>query len=232
MTTNIDGFVDKESTVSKKNVRIFSKSRIIKSVINKNVVIGNDSRITESKLENCVEIARRNNIKYSSIGAYSYTGENTVILMSTIGKYCSISWNVTIGGANHNMNHLALSDVGRIFPDEKITNERLKEKELFIGNDVWIAAGVNVLRGVKIGDGAVCGAGAVITKDVPPYAIVVGVPAKIIGYRFSQDIINRLCELKWWDLPYDTLNSCKFCFKDEFTIEKLEYLEREKNKSL
>ena len=83
-----------------------------------------------------------------------------------------------------------------------------KQKEVFnkfiikktkIGNDVWVGENAIILAGVNIGDGAIIGAGAVVTKDVPPYAIVVGVPAKIIKYRFSTDVIKKLLKIKWWD---------------------------------
>lgn len=78
-------------------------------------------------------------------------------------------------------------------------------KPVIIGNDVWVAAGVQVLRGVIIGDGAVLGGGGIFTKDVLPYEIWAGVPAKKIGQRFSDEIIAELMELKWWNLPIDVI---------------------------
>ena len=72
-----------------------------------------------------------------------------------------------------------------------------------IGNDVWIADGAKILKKANIGDGACVGAGAVVTKDVPPYAIVAGVPARIIKYRFSEKIIEELLKIRWWDWPED-----------------------------
>ncbi|MBR6646045.1 MAG: CatB-related O-acetyltransferase, partial [Clostridia bacterium] len=82
-----------------------------------------------------------------------------------------------------------------------------------IGNDVWIGHSALILEGVKIGDGAIVGAGAVVTKDVPPYSIVVGVPAKVIKYRFSENEIAKLSELKWWDQSVEWIkeNVDKFC---------------------
>ena len=74
-----------------------------------------------------------------------------------------------------------------------------------IGNDVWIAAGVNILHKVKIGNGAVIGAGAVVTKDIPPYAIAAGVPAKVIKYRFDEEFIAELERIKWWNWPRDLI---------------------------
>ena len=82
-----------------------------------------------------------------------------------------------------------------------------KLKKTIIGNDVWIGQRVVVKSGCRIGDGAVVGAGAVVTKDVPPYAIVGGVPAKVIRMRFSEDIIERLKEIKWWDYSDDRLKA-------------------------
>ena len=74
-------------------------------------------------------------------------------------------------------------------------------KPIHIGNDVWIGARSIIMDGVSIGDGAIVAAGSVVTKDVPPYAVVGGSPAKIIKYKFSQDIIDRLEEIQWWNLP-------------------------------
>ncbi|MDE5763719.1 MAG: CatB-related O-acetyltransferase [Ruminococcus sp.] len=80
------------------------------------------------------------------------------------------------------------------------------QKELCrIGNDVWIASGAQILHKVTVGDGAVIGGGAVVTKDVPPYAIVAGVPARIIKFRFDENTINELLSLKWWDWPQDVI---------------------------
>ena len=79
-----------------------------------------------------------------------------------------------------------------------------------IGNDVWIGSGVFIKNGITIGDGAIVGAHAVVTKDVPPYAIVCGNPARIIRYRLSDDIIKQLLELKWWNLPDDIIKQIPY----------------------
>lgn len=79
--------------------------------------------------------------------------------------------------------------------------------DVVIGNDVWIGHGACLLSGVTIGDGAVVGAWAVVAKDIPPYAIAVGNPARVIKYRFSEDVIKRLMEVKWWDLPDEKINA-------------------------
>ena len=89
-----------------------------------------------------------------------------------------------------------------------------------IGNDVWIGVEAMILDGVTIGDGAVIGARTVVTKDIPPYAIAVGVPAKIVKYRFEQEVINRLLEIKWWDFSDDKIDAhIEFFREPEITLE-------------
>ena len=170
-----------------------------------------------------MEIARRNNIQYSSIGNNTCTGDNTVIVASNIGKYCTISWNCSIGGGEHFIHSLSLTRASRIFNEKR--TEDFYTKPLNIGNDVWIAAGAHILRGVTIGDGAVIGAGAVVKKDVPPYAMVVGVPGKVIGYRFSDSVIEKLLSIKWWNFSEEKLNKCKWCFYGDLNDERISFLE-------
>lgn len=134
--------------------------------------------------------------------------------------------NVTIGLPEHDIKNLtthAMFDIGskmfngyynysstepnysKIKQNMKNNRNRRKDKFIVVGNDVWIGNEVIILRGVTIGDGAVIGAGTVVTKDVPPYAVVSGNPAKIIKYRFSDNIINELLTLKWWEYGPDIL---------------------------
>ena len=99
------------------------------------------------------------------------------------------------------------------------------DEPLTIGNDVWIAANVCVLRGLTVGDGAVIGAGSVVTKDIPPYAIVVGNPAHVVKYRFAEEVIPRVIALKWWDWPYDVIRENAVLFAGTLDGEKLNELE-------
>ncbi|MEG6585050.1 CatB-related O-acetyltransferase [Dendrosporobacter sp. 1207_IL3150] len=154
-----------------------------------------------------------------SIGKYSYIVSGRIYSDTKIGRYCSIAENVAIGAPNHPSDWLSTSpfQYGGIF---KTKSKSIKHKETGegtnIGNDVWIGANVFVKRGVKIGDGAIVGAGAIVVKDVPPYAIVVGNPAKIIKYRFDSATIEQLLDLEWWnldfevikDLPYNDIKRC------------------------
>jgi acetyltransferase-like isoleucine patch superfamily enzyme len=129
-----------------------------------------------------------------------------------IGKFCSIGPGAIIGGlGSHPTNWISthpafyspLCQAGITFSP----TSRFKElNRTIIGNDVWIGARVIVLDGIKVGDGAIIAAGAVVTRDVPAYSIVAGVPAKIIRYRFTEDVINIMLEWKWWNLPANVLN--------------------------
>ena len=121
-----------------------------------------------------------------------------------IGRYCSIAYGVNIGMFEHPVDWL--STTTRQYLPSHVHGAKPVHLRNFdpsprtvIGNDVWIGVGATLIDGVKIGDGAIIAAGAVVTKDVPPYAIVGGVPAKIIRYRFNEATIKDLLELKWWD---------------------------------
>ena len=94
------------------------------------------------------------------------------------------------------------------------TNKIEERKEINIGNDVFIGANVTVLDGVTIGDGAVIGAGAVVSKDIPPYAVAVGCPIKIVKYRFDEEVINRLVKLAWWNWSDNRLKDVEKHFFD------------------
>ena len=146
--------------------------------------------------------------------------------MTDIGKFCSIGPNFVCGYGIHPTDGVSTSPMfysthkqnGTTFAKEEKTQER---KRINIGNDVFIGVNVTVLDGVTIGDGAIIGAGAVVSKDIPPYAIAVGCPIRIIKYRFKEETINEFLRLKWWDKNMDCLNLVEkhFLNPDDFLKE-------------
>lgn len=215
-----------DSDICGKSVNVYKFANIRKSSLKSFVSIGDYAIVRHSILEDKIEIGRRNTIDHVVIGKGTYTGEFCIIKYCTIGKFCSISWNVSIGGANHHINKLSTAPTHRILDDEYEKYASFENEKINIGSDVWIAAGAHILRGVQIGNGAVIGANSVVTKDVHPYAIVAGVPAKIIGYRFEPEIINALQEIKWWDQPEIKLQRLKPFFKRELNSQIVQEIKR------
>lgn len=177
------------------------------------------------------KIGRESDIKNSYIGFGTYLGDECWLRQCKIGKYCSVgSWVRVITG-KHPLNFVmthpitfdnSLKKIGLDCGEKNInfnSNEYVEENYyVSVGNDVWIGQSVELMSGIRIGDGAVIGAGAVVTKDVPPYAIVVGVPAKIIRYRFDKEKIEKLLEIKVWDkdLKWIKNNANKLTDIDKF----------------
>lgn len=187
------------------NLKAFRNVMVVDSVFGNGCSIGDDSSVERCVFENNVIVNRRSYINDSFIGKYSYSGINTTINWAKIGRFCSLARNVDIGGFDHDYHKVTTMPEFR-FAQMLNGGGRIPQKDNYnewceIGNDVWIAAGAQILHKIKIGNGAVIGAGAVVTHDVPPYAIVVGVPAKIIGYRCEKQMIDKLLEIKWWDWP-------------------------------
>lgn len=133
-----------------------------------------------------------------SIGEYSYINSGFVY-SAEIGKYCSIGHNVTLGASMHYLSRYSTFPIKTRCLSILVDDEFPPIYPTVIGNDVWIGNNAIIMQNIKIGNGAVIASGAVVTKDVPDYAIVVGVPAKIIKYRFSEDKIKMLLKLQWWN---------------------------------
>lgn len=167
------------------------------------------------------------NVVNTKMGRYSYFGSKCQIVNTEIGSFCSISDSVFIGGAEHTMDRVSTSpvflDVSHSGPTKRFARFQPPEtKHTIIGHDVWIGHGVTIKQGVTIGNGAVIGSNALVTKNIPAYAIVGGIPAKIIKYRFSQEIINRLEEIQWWNLPDEEITKRADLFRiKNFTIEDI-----------
>ena len=162
-----------------------------------------------------------------ALGDYSYIGRGTIIHNARIGKFCSISDFCVIGLPGHNINTISssplFSEVNNGTKSSWVKKDLPQEPiNIKIGNDVWIGYRAIIPTNVTIGDGAVIAAGAVVVKDVPPYAIVGGVPARVIRYRFSQEIIDRLLELRYWEKNDEEIKANLPLFQNEnFSIEDL-----------
>ena len=211
----------KDSEIAK-NAKLFNNIRVVNSIIKEGATIGDDCDIDGVIMHTKTELGRRNLIRNTEIARGSYTGTNTIIKSTNIGRYCCISWNVSIGGGRHNYEHISMYTdywYKRTFGIE-YNNDDIKPNKTIIGNDVWVGANANVIGGVNIGDGCVIGAGAVVTKDIPPYSIAVGVPAKIIKKRFDDEIIELLESIQWWNWSEDNIKK------------NISFLRNEPNKSV
>ena len=161
----------------------------------------------------------------SSLGAYSYCASNSFIRRTKIGRFCSIGKNVRIIDVTHPTGTVSTHPV--FYSPDNVTrktfvtqvgfDEQLRCKAdpnfaVIIGNDVWVCDGAQILGGNTIGDGAIIAAGAVVTKDVPAFSVVAGVPAKVIRYRFPEEDIEYLTALQWWnkDSSWFRDNACFF----------------------
>ena len=168
-----------------------------------------------SKFEGCNRVGQQAYVSRSLLGFGSYIGKNSSIVSARVGKYSCIGPYVRITSGIHPTDMVSMhpaffstrKQAGFTYVDEQKIDEKVNRKEYYtsIGNDVWIGDSAILIQGVTVGDGAVIAAGAVVTKDVPPYAVVAGVPAKIIRYRFSEEEIKKLLEIKWWCKDKDWL---------------------------
>ena len=172
-------------------------------ITNPTCKIGNSEFSKNVRFEKGVRIEPGSYIQCNLIGKYSYINKYCLIDKNTlsIGRFCSIAYNVRIGLGAHPENwvssHAFAYDNKYGFNNS--ANHFSYDGETVIGNDVWIGANATILAGVKVGDGAIIGAHALVTKDVEPYSIVIGTPAKRLRYRFDEETIKKLMTIKWWN---------------------------------
>jgi acetyltransferase-like isoleucine patch superfamily enzyme len=168
------------------------------------------SALVNCRIHKTAKIEAGSNAVNCSMGRYSFCGYDCTLINCDIGSFCSIANRVVIGGARHPMEWVSMSPVfssGRDSVNKKYScHAKQATPKTWIGNDVWIGETALIKAGTKVGDGAVIGMGSVVTKDVPPYAIVGGCPAKIIRQRFSEETILKLLNMKWWDFDEERLN--------------------------
>lgn len=190
-------------------------------------------RKTPTRIEPCVQF-REGMFDVEDVGGYSYMGGRSTMMrhIKSIGRFCSIAADINAGQVEHPTDFLSTAsalygDWTPQWPSMAGFYERnrgnvqqaiaqcrrqmsTKAGKIVIGNDVWIGYGAYISRGVTIGHGAVVAAHAVVTKDVPPYAIVAGVPARVIRYRFDEAVIARLLKLRWWLYGLNALEGVQF----------------------
>lgn len=198
---------------------VYKNCRVEDTKLGDRATVGDDSRVFGSELGYHAQLQRGALVYSSSFGKHTYTGRNFTCWHSEVGAFCSVSWNVGIGGADHDYErattHAFLYSRDYDFlPPGETAYDRFSEP-CVIGNDVWIAANVCICRGVTVGDGAVIAAGAVVTKDVPPYAVVAGVPARVIKYRFPPEIVGIMLGSRWWELPDEVIRDNAPLFREK-----------------
>ncbi|OIQ23505.1 CatB-related O-acetyltransferase [uncultured Lacinutrix sp.] len=179
------------------------------------------------------EIRRFAKLKSCKIGKYSRVNPNSKFSNVTVGNFTAIGRDTTIGLGKHPLNYVSTQNI--FYKKNNMNNQWVKNidfpaERTYIGNDVWIGVEAMILDGVVIGDGAVIGARSVVTKDIPPYAIAVGSPAKVIKYRLEKEVIERLLEIKWWDFTDEKISEkVEFFREKEVTIDVLnKYFPKEK----
>ena len=179
-----------------------SRPKIAETVIDATV------RLREAEIGRRCEILCNTRIEYSSLGDYSYLGEDCDVADAGIGKFTAIANSVRIGAPNrpmgrpsqHRFTYCPEYYEGNASRDRDFFADRRADR-VTIGNDCWIGHAAIILPGVAVGDGAVIAAGAVVSRDVPPYTVVGGVPARPIRKRFPDAIAARLQRIAWWDWP-------------------------------
>lgn len=196
-------------------------------LIPKNVTIKGGCNIAYRSIFEGHNVIGKNTDFNGTIGFGSYIGANSDI-SGCIGRYCSISSDVKMLTGTHPLSDFVstspvfyslqkqcnMTFVKEQLFDEMLHADKFNKYSIIIGNDVWIGTGAIIKGGITIGDGAVVLANAAVTKDIPPYSIVGGVPAKILKKRFDDDTINFLTKFKWWDQPYKWLKNNAAIFRD------------------
>lgn len=228
-------FVDRHSSLLSPVV-LDQGARLLNCRIGPNVNVAQNTTVSGSRMEGNSSIGRDSTIGTCEIGAFTYFSKQVDFYQTRIGRYCSIGPGVLCNPGMHPIQFVSTSPV--FYKPGTSCNMTFASVDQFcengrveIGNDVWIGARSVIRDGVSIGDGAVIGAGAVVVKNVPPYAIVGGVPARIIRFRFSQEQIDRLLRIQWWSWPEEKLRFAQPLFCSDSIDAFLTWSESEANSS-
>ena len=183
-----------------------------KQKLSKKPLVHETAIVDDCQLGTWVSIGARTRMSETNFGDYSYVCNGCQIIYAEIGKFCSIASHVRINPGNHPLNRAALhhftyrsSSYNLAETDDIAFFNWRRAHKIIIGHDVWIGHGAIVLPGVTIGTGAAIGAGAVVTKDVAPFTVVAGVPAKVIRRRVSKETETGLMRIQWWDWSREQL---------------------------
>lgn len=189
-----------------------------------------EAYVVDCALGRWTRIGARTHMHEVSFDDYSYIVSDSSATYAAIGKFCSIARDVRINPGNHptwraaqhHFSYRAVSYAMGDADDAEFFEWRRADK-VTMGHDIWVGHGATILAGVSVGTGAVIGAGAVVSKDVPPFAVVVGVAAEVIKHRFDEATREKLLEIAWWDWDHDRLASAL----DEFRkLDAAEFCER------
>ncbi|MBP0445314.1 chloramphenicol acetyltransferase [Roseomonas sp. SSH11] len=187
------------------------------------------ARVRDTRFGRWCEVGARTRVAESHFGDYAYVANDSDIIYAEIGPFCSIAAQVRINPGNHPLERVALnhftyrSSAYGLGDDDAAFFQWRRDHKVVLGPDVWIGHGAVILPGVTIGTGAAIGAGAVVTKDVPDFAIVVGVPGRVLRHRFTPEVIAALHRIAWWNwgderlrqalLDFRSLGAEAFCAK-------------------
>lgn len=204
-------------------------SEVLQSKIEGYVSIGDKCKILKVNIQSNVRISNKCRIDKTSIGKFTYITEDARIHFCKIGKFCSIGPGLMCGLGKHPTDWISTSPIFYSTKNPcKVSFSKnncfQEEEQTKIGNDVHIGARAFLKDGVVIGDGAIIGSGAVVVNDVPDYAVVGGIPANVIRFRFKESERQSLKETKWWDWPEETLQKMQFKFVQSDVVELLRVL--------
>ncbi|MEI7598245.1 MAG: DapH/DapD/GlmU-related protein [Aestuariivirga sp.] len=192
-----------------------------------------NATVRNSRLGAFVEIGEGSNVLESDMGDYSYTARYADIAYSVLGKFVNVAAFTRLNPGEHPYHRASLHHFmyrSSYFwpdePDEQAVFDWRRSRPVRVGHDTWIGHGAIVMKGVTIGNGAIIGAQSVVTKDVAPYAVVAGAPARFIKWRHPRDVADRLQALAWWDWPHEEIRAALPDFRSLSAEAFLERYER------